>query len=172
MVPGGRGVPFLRGASSTQAEAMNIWLAILSRGGIGSLMRYGIRVSCWPGGERRFPWATLVSNGDAIVHRVDASQPVSALGERPAMKAFIAVGICGFTARSRSATRASAHPRGMPGWRVDQHRGERSPACRSSSSHATHDNFPGPRSIFLCAGLVVRFALQAQQPCVTTRRSP
>ncbi len=76
---------------------MNVWAAIFVGGGIGSLLRYGItRLLLALDLRGGFPWATLLANvlsaailGWAILRMQPHFQ------QRPALAAFVAVGICG-----------------------------------------------------------------------------
>ena len=76
---------------------MNVWEAIFVGGGIGSLLRYGItRLLLALDLRGGFPWATLLANvlsaailGWAILRMQPHFQ------QRPALAAFVAVGICG-----------------------------------------------------------------------------
>ncbi|MBS1570404.1 MAG: fluoride efflux transporter CrcB [Bacteroidetes bacterium] len=76
---------------------MNIWAAIFIGGGIGSLMRYGItRLLLAMDLRGAFPYATLLANVLSVfilawmVLRMQAH-----FQQRPALAAFVAVGICG-----------------------------------------------------------------------------
>lgn len=76
---------------------MNSWAAVFVGGGIGSLMRYGItRMLLTLDVRGAFPWATLLANvastcilGWMLVRMQPHFQ------QRPALAAFVAVGICG-----------------------------------------------------------------------------
>lgn len=76
---------------------MNIWAAVFIGGGIGSLMRYGItRLLLTLDLRGAFPYATLLANLLSVfilawmVLRMQAH-----FQHRPALAAFVAVGICG-----------------------------------------------------------------------------
>lgn len=76
---------------------MIIWLAVFLGGGIGSLMRFGItRLLLALDIRSAFPWATLLANVLSafilawLILRLQAH-----FQDRPALRAFIAVGICG-----------------------------------------------------------------------------
>jgi fluoride exporter len=76
---------------------MNVWLAVFIGGGIGSLMRFGITrlLLAWDV-RSTLPWATLCANVLSCVILAWALfrlQPH--LQDRPALGAFITVGICG-----------------------------------------------------------------------------
>ncbi|HRO38808.1 MAG TPA: CrcB family protein [Flavobacteriales bacterium] len=76
---------------------MNIWAAIFIGGGIGSLMRYGItRLLLAMDLRGAFPWATLLSNllSTAILAWMLLRMQAH-FQHRPALSAFVAVGICG-----------------------------------------------------------------------------
>ena len=76
---------------------MNIWLAVFIGGGIGSLMRYGItRLLLALDLRGAFPWATLAANViSVIILAVLILRWQDHFQERPALRAFVAVGICG-----------------------------------------------------------------------------
>ena len=76
---------------------MNIWAAVFLGGGIGSLMRYGISRTLLALDLRgAFPWATLLANVLSVVILAWVVLRMSAhFQQRPAMAAFISVGICG-----------------------------------------------------------------------------
>jgi fluoride exporter len=76
---------------------MSTWLAIFLGGGIGSVMRHGVsRLLLQLEVRGASPWATFASNlvsSAILAWAVLRMQP--ALQERPALAAFITVGICG-----------------------------------------------------------------------------
>jgi len=76
---------------------MNIWAAVFLGGGIGSLLRYGIsRLLLALDLRGAFPWATLAANilSVIILAWVLLRMP-HYFQQRPALGAFIAVGVCG-----------------------------------------------------------------------------
>lgn len=76
---------------------MNVWAAVFIGGGIGSLMRYGIsRLLLAMDLRGAFPWATLLANllSVAILGWMLLRMQVH-FQQRPALAAFVAVGICG-----------------------------------------------------------------------------
>lgn len=76
---------------------MNVWGAVFLGGGIGSLMRYGLtRLLLLLDLRGAFPWATFASNllASVILAVVLLRMPAD-LHQRPALAAFITVGICG-----------------------------------------------------------------------------
>ena len=76
---------------------MNVWAAVFIGGGIGSLMRYGIsRLLLIMDLRGAFPWATLLANllSVAILGWMLLRMQVH-FQQRPALAAFVAVGICG-----------------------------------------------------------------------------
>lgn len=76
---------------------MNVWAAVFLGGGIGSLMRYGTTrlLLAW-GPPTAFPLATLASNVVSVVILAWFTLRMSAhFHDRPALAAFITVGICG-----------------------------------------------------------------------------
>ncbi|MBP8824104.1 MAG: CrcB family protein [Flavobacteriales bacterium] len=76
---------------------MSTWAAVFLGGGIGSLMRYGIsRLLLAMDLRGAFPWATLLANvlsTAVLAWMVLRMQPH--FQQRPALGAFVAVGICG-----------------------------------------------------------------------------
>lgn len=76
---------------------MNIWFAVFVGGGIGSLMRYGItRLLLLLDIRGAYPWATLAANVISVLILAWLMLRMQAhFADRPAWKAFIAVGICG-----------------------------------------------------------------------------
>ncbi len=76
---------------------MSTWVAVFIGGGIGSLMRFGItRLLLTMDLRGAFPWATLLANVFSTVilaWMVLRMQPH--FQQRPALGAFVAVGICG-----------------------------------------------------------------------------
>lgn len=76
---------------------MNTWLAVFVGGGIGSVMRFGLtRLLLALNVRGAFPWATFGANVLSCVilaYALFRLQPQ--LQDRPALSAFIAVGICG-----------------------------------------------------------------------------
>ncbi len=99
---------------------MNTWIAIFIGGGIGSLMRYGVsRLLLALDVRGAFPWATLASNVIAsaiLAFALLRWQPH--MQDRPAIGAFIAVGICGgfSTFSTFSYENFLLIREGMPGW--------------------------------------------------------
>lgn len=76
---------------------MSIWAAVFLGGGIGSLMRYGItRLLLALDLRGAFPWATLLANVLSVLILGWAALRMSGhFQQRPALAAFITVGICG-----------------------------------------------------------------------------
>lgn len=76
---------------------MSIWAAVFLGGGIGSLMRYGItRLLLALDLRGAFPWATLLANVLSVLILGWAVLRMSGhFQQRPALAAFITVGICG-----------------------------------------------------------------------------
>lgn len=76
---------------------MNTWIAVFVGGGIGSVLRYGLtRLLLMLEVRGAFPWATFGANViSAAVLAVAALRLQPLLHDRPALGAFIAVGICG-----------------------------------------------------------------------------
>lgn len=76
---------------------MNIVAAVFLGGGIGSLMRYGISRALLALDLRgAFPWATLLANVLSVVVLAWVVLRMSShFQQRPALAAFITVGICG-----------------------------------------------------------------------------
>ncbi len=76
---------------------MNIWFAVFLGGGVGSMMRYGItRLLLALDLRGAFPYATLASNViAAIILAWLTLRMQSELAGRDALKAFLAIGVCG-----------------------------------------------------------------------------
>lgn len=76
---------------------MNTWIAVFVGGGIGSLLRYGMsRAMLLLDVRGAFPWATFGANViSSAILAVALLRAQPHLHERPALGAFIAVGICG-----------------------------------------------------------------------------
>jgi fluoride exporter len=76
---------------------MHIWLAVFLGGGLGSMMRYGVtRLVLALDLRGAFPYATLASNVlAAILLALLTLRLQSELAGRDALKAFLAIGICG-----------------------------------------------------------------------------
>ncbi len=76
---------------------MNTWIAVFIGGGIGSLMRFGLsRLLLLLDVRGAFPWATLGANvisSAILAFALLRWQPL--LQDKPALGAFMAVGICG-----------------------------------------------------------------------------
>ncbi len=76
---------------------MNIWAAVFLGGGIGSLMRFGItKLLLMLDLRGAFPWATLIANLlSAALLAWMLLRMQAHFQHRPALSAFVAVGICG-----------------------------------------------------------------------------
>lgn len=76
---------------------MNIWAAVFIGGGIGSLLRFGVsRLLLAMDLRGAFPWATLIANILSVVILAWVLLRLPAhFQQRPALGAFITVGICG-----------------------------------------------------------------------------
>ncbi|HMN06376.1 MAG TPA: CrcB family protein [Flavobacteriales bacterium] len=76
---------------------MNVWGGVFLGGGVGSLMRYGLtRLLLALDLRGAFPWATLLANvlASALLAWIVLRMP-DHFQQRPALGAFMAVGICG-----------------------------------------------------------------------------
>jgi CrcB protein len=76
---------------------MNVWAAVFLGGGIGSVMRYGItRLLLALDLRGAFPWATLAANIlSVVILGWELLRMPAHFQQRPALSAFITVGICG-----------------------------------------------------------------------------